>query len=141
MQRNWIGRSEGIDITFEVMHETPLTIYTTSPETLFGVTYLAIAPEHPLALKYAANDQTLMQFIADHRHMKVSEATLATIEKKGMPLPLTAKHPLTQQTLPIWVANFVVMDYGAGAVMAVPAHDERDQRFAGTQWPTSQTLL
>lgn len=130
MQRNWIGRSEGIEITFQIANESPLKIFTTRPDTLFGVTYLAVAPKHPLAQKMAANNPALQQFIDETRNIKVAEADLATIEKRGMPLGISATHPLTGEAIPIWVANFVLMEYGAGALMAVPAHDQRDFEFA-----------
>ena len=141
MQRNWIGRSTGVEIPFEIEHHAPLHIYTTRPDTLFGVTYLALAPDHPLVLQYAKENPALQQFVETCRHLKVSEATLATVEKQGMVLPLTAKHPITQQILPVWTANFVVMDYGAGAVMAVPAHDERDFEFAMRYHLPLQTVI
>jgi leucyl-tRNA synthetase len=132
MQRNWIGRSEGITLRFALSgtEDRSLSIYTTRPDTLFGVTYIALAADHPLALQYAEQDAALRAFIESCRHMKVSEEALSTAPKQGMLLPITAIHPLTQATLPIWVANFVLMEYGTGAVMAVPAHDERDRDFA-----------
>lgn len=131
MQRNWIGRSEGVEIEFAVTkHPEKLTIFTTRPDTLFGVTYVAIAPQHPLAKLAAANNPELAQFIEECKNIKVAEAELATLEKRGVKTAFTAIHPLTQETLPIWVANFVVMDYGTGALMAVPAHDQRDFEFA-----------
>lgn len=131
MQKNWIGRSEGIEIQFTVNHAAePLTIYTTRPDTLYGVTYIAVAPQHPLAKQAAENNSALQQFIEECRNVKMAEAELATIEKHGLPTALTARHPITQEELPIWVANFVLMEYGAGAIMAVPAHDQRDFEFA-----------
>lgn len=130
MQRNWIGRSEGVDIIFTVDSHDPLTVFTTRPDTLFGVTYLAIAPQHPLALELAKNNPELQKFIDECRNIKVAEEELATMEKRGMKTTLVAKHPLTGEDIPIWVANFVVMEYGTGALMAVPAHDERDFEFA-----------
>lgn len=130
MQRNWIGRSEGVEITFQLNKEDPLTIFTTRPDTLYGVTYLAIAPQHPLTKKLAQHNPALQQFIDECRNIKMAEAEIATMEKRGMPLGITAKHPLTGQELPVWTANFVLMEYGAGALMAVPAHDQRDFEFA-----------
>lgn len=130
MQRNWIGRSEGIDIKFEVEHHHPITIYTTRPDTLFGVTYIAIAPQHPLTHQLAKHQPELKQFIEECRNIKMAEAEMATMEKRGMPLGIHARHPITGENIPIWVANFVVMEYGSGAVMAVPAHDQRDFEFA-----------
>lgn len=132
MQRNWIGKSEGVELSFEVAEQsdTTLTIFTTRPDTLFGVSYLAIAPEHPLALLAAQNQPEILEFIEQCRNIKVSEAEIATIEKTGIVTPFHAIHPLTGQKLRIWIANFVLMDYGSGAVMAVPAHDQRDFEFA-----------
>ena len=130
MQRNWIGRSGGVEIQFAVEGFDPLTVYTTRPDTLFGVTYLAVAPQHPIALLLAEKNPALEQFIDDCRNIKTAEAELATIEKHGMPLGINARHPITGQAIPVWTANFVVMDYGAGALMAVPAHDQRDFEFA-----------
>lgn len=131
MQRNWIGRSEGVEIQFPVTNtQDHLTIFTTRPDTLFGVTYIAIAPQHPLAKHLAENNSTVKQFLDECRNIKVAEAELATMEKKGVSTGLTARHPITNKEIPIWVANFVVMEYGTGAVMAVPAHDQRDFEFA-----------
>ncbi|OOF44337.1 leucine--tRNA ligase [Rodentibacter trehalosifermentans] len=131
MQRNWIGRSEGVEITFEVAdtHEK-VAVYTTRPDTFYGVSYLGIAAAHPLATLAAQNNPELAAFIQEAKNAKVAEADLATMEKKGMPTGLFALHPLTGEKLPIWVANFVLMHYGTGAVMAVPAHDQRDYEFA-----------
>lgn len=130
MQRNWIGRSEGVDIIFNVPDDEPITIYTTRPDTLYGVTYLAVAPQHPLAKKAAANNPDIEKFLQSCRNLKMAEAELATLEKQGMPLNLNAVHPITGEILPIWVANFVLMEYGSGALMAVPSHDQRDFEFA-----------
>jgi leucyl-tRNA synthetase len=131
MQRNWIGRSEGIELSFDVPGESePLVVYTTRPDTLFGVTYMAVAAEHPLATKAAANNAELAAFIEDCKRTDAAEATLETMEKKGLPLGISATHPLTGEEVPLWVANFVLMGYGTGAVMAVPGHDERDWEFA-----------
>ncbi len=131
MQRNWIGRSEGVEIDFTVIdHDDPLTVYTTRPDTLFGVTYMGVAAQHPLAQEAAAKNPELAAFIESIKATKMAEAELATIEKKGMATGFYAKHPLTGEAIPIWVANFVLMDYGSGAVMAVPAHDQRDWEFA-----------
>lgn len=130
MQRNWIGRSEGVELSFAIEENDPITVYTTRIDTLFGVTYIAIAPQHPLAEKYSANNPELQEFIQSCRNIKVAEADIATMEKKGTPLNIHAIHPLTKEKLPIWVANFVLMEYGAGALMAVPAHDQRDFEFA-----------
>lgn len=130
MQRNWIGRSEGVEIRFQVKNHDPLTIFTTRPDTLYGVTYLAVAPQHPLSKQLAEHNPALKQFIEECRNIKMAEADIATMEKRGMPLGITAIHPLTHQEIPVWVANFVLMEYGSGALMAVPAHDERDFEFA-----------
>jgi leucyl-tRNA synthetase len=131
MQKNWIGRSEGVDVLFPVENETtPLTIFTTRPDTLYGVTYIALAPQHPLAKQAAEVNPAVHQFLEECRNIKVAEAELATMEKKGIATGLYALHPVTQERIPVWVANFVVMDYGSGAVMAVPAHDQRDFEFA-----------
>ncbi|MFV8811764.1 leucine--tRNA ligase [Yersinia enterocolitica] len=131
MQRNWIGRSEGVDIVFNVADsEEKLSVYTTRPDTFMGVTYVAVAAGHPLSLQAAATNPALADFVAECRNTKVAEAEMATMEKKGMATGLYAIHPLTGEKLPIWAANFVLMDYGTGAVMAVPGHDARDWEFA-----------
>jgi len=130
MQRHWIGRSEGVEITFTIDHHQPITIFTTRPDTLFGVTYIAVAPQHPLTKILAEKNPALKQFMEECRNIKVAEADVATMEKHGMPLGIYAHHPLTGQAIPIWVANFVLMEYGAGALMAVPSHDQRDFEFA-----------
>lgn len=131
MQRNWIGRSEGLQIAFEVVdHDDTLSVYTTRPDTLYGVTYMGLAAQHPLALEAAKSNPQLAEFIERCKNSKVAEADIATMEKLGMDTGLKAVHPLTGNTIPIWVANFVLMDYGSGAVMAVPAHDQRDWEFA-----------
>lgn len=131
MQRNWIGRSEGVEITFKLdQSDDSLTVYTTRPDTFFGVSYVAVAAAHPLAEKAAENNPELAQFIQECKNTKVAEAELATMEKKGMATGVYAIHPLTGEKLPVWVANFVLMHYGTGAVMAVPGHDERDHEFA-----------
>ncbi|OOE59190.1 leucine--tRNA ligase [Salinivibrio sp. ML323] len=131
MQRNWIGRSEGVELTFDVEGEHPaLDVYTTRPDTLMGVTYVGIAAGHPLADAAAKNNPALAEFVQECRNTKVAEAELATMEKKGMATGLYAMHPLNGRRVPIFVANFVLMDYGTGAVMAVPAHDQRDFEFA-----------
>jgi len=131
MQRNWIGRSEGLELDFAVEdHAEPLRIYTTRPDTLYGVSYMAVAPEHPLAREAATRDHDLAAFLAECQRQGVTEAALETMEKRGMPLGVNAIHPLTGERIPVWVANFVLMGYGTGAVMAVPAHDQRDWEFA-----------
>ncbi len=131
MQENWIGRSEGLEIEFEVEGAAqPLSIYTTRPDTLCGVTYMAVAAEHPLAQRAAAGNPDLQAFLAECQRSGVTEAALETMEKRGMPLGIDAIHPITGERVPVWVANFVLMGYGTGAVMSVPAHDQRDWEFA-----------
>ena len=130
MQRNWIGRSEGVDLDFTLADGTPLSVYTTRPDTLMGVTYLAVAPQHPVAQSAAAHNPELAAFIQSQSNIKVAEAEIATMEKLGMATGSTATHPLTGQEVPVWVANFVLMSYGSGAVMSVPGHDQRDWEFA-----------
>ena len=132
MQKNWIGKSHGVRIGFPhtVGEGGTLWVFTTRADTLMGATYVAVAAEHPLALHAAQTNPQLAAFIEECRHGGVTEAELATQEKKGMPTGLTVTHPLTGELLPLWVANYVLMGYGEGAVMAVPAHDERDFEFA-----------
>ena len=134
MQSNWIGRSEGLTLKFEVVdsHENmrPISVYTTRPDTLMGVTYLAVAPTHPLAEIAATQNKQLAEFIKNQSKLKVAEAELATLEKIGINTGFEAVHPISKEKLPIFVANFVLMNYGSGAVMAVPAHDQRDWEFA-----------
>jgi len=131
MQRNWIGRSEGLEIQFAVEGEAePLTVFTTRPDTLMGVTYLAVAAEHPLALKAAQSKPLVAAFIEECRHGGTAEADIETAEKKGIDTGLSAIHPITGEKVPVWIANFVLMGYGTGAVMAVPGHDARDWEFA-----------
>ena len=130
MQRNWIGRSEGIDITFKVDEKLTLSAYTTRPDTLMGVTYLAIAGEHLLAKRIASNNPKVADFIAECKKNHAVEAAIETMEKKGMPLGIDAIHPITGEKIPLWVANFVLMNYGTGVVMGVPGHDQRDWDFA-----------
>jgi leucyl-tRNA synthetase len=131
MQANWIGRSEGVEMDFPVpdMAE-PLRIYTTRPDTLMGVTYLAVAAEHPLALKAAENNADIQAFIEECKHTETAEAAMETMEKRGIDSGITALHPITGEVVPVWIANFVLMSYGTGAVMSVPAHDQRDFEFA-----------
>jgi leucyl-tRNA synthetase len=131
MQANWIGRSEGVDLSFGIEHsDERLSVFTTRPDTLMGVTYVAVAPQHPLALQSAANNPELATFIDECKNIKVAEADMAKMEKKGMATGIMATHPITGDQIPVWVANFVLMSYGSGAVMAVPAHDDRDWEFA-----------
>lgn len=130
MQRNWIGRSEGVDLDFGLSDGSALSVYTTRPDTLLGVTYVAVAPQHPVAMAAAADNAELATFIEAQSNVKVAEADMATMEKLGMDTGMTATHPLTGKSVPIWVANFVLMSYGSGAVMSVPGHDQRDWEFA-----------
>ncbi len=135
MQKNWIGRSEGVDIQFpfdeaSIGKPGALKVFTTRADTLLGATYVAVAAEHPLAAQAAESDPALAAFIEECKRGSVAEADLAMMEKKGMATPLRVVHPLTGELLPVWVANYVLMAYGEGAVMAVPAHDERDFAFA-----------
>ena len=136
MQRNWIGRSQGVEIDFAVADVTgkPATeqvrVYTTRPDTLLGATYVAVAAQHPLAQQAAADNPQLAEFVERCANVKSAEAELATVEKEGMPLGVSVIHPLTGKALPVWAANFVLIDYGSGAVMSVPGHDERDWEFA-----------
>ncbi|WP_308389137.1 leucine--tRNA ligase [Acidithiobacillus sp. AMEEHan] len=131
MQRNWIGRSEGAEIHFPLASgEGVIKVFSTRPDTLFGATYLAVAPEHPLALEVAEKDPQVAAFIERCKHVAVSEASIETQEKEGVPLGIEVRHPLTGAPLPVWAANFVLLGYGEGAVMSVPAHDQRDFEFA-----------
>ncbi len=135
MQRNWIGKSVGMEVQFpydtaSIGHDGTLKVFTTRPDTLMGATYVAVAAEHPLATQAAQNNPELQAFIDECKRGGVAEADIATQEKKGLPTPLYVLHPLTGEKLPVWVANYVLMGYGEGAVMAVPAHDERDFAFA-----------
>jgi leucyl-tRNA synthetase len=131
MQRNWIGRSEGVEMTFQVADSTEsFDIYTTRPDTLMGVTYVALAAQHPLALAAAENNTKLAEFIQSCKTNKSTEADMATMEKKGVDTGLKAIHPISGDIVPVWAANFVLMDYGSGAVMSVPGHDQRDWEFA-----------
>lgn len=134
MQRNWIGRSQGVDMTFAlerpVGEYTSFDIYTTRPDTLMGVTYVSLAAEHPISRILAETHPALADFIAQCKVQSVSEADMATMDKKGFDTGIKALHPLTGEPVPVWVANYVLMDYGSGAVMAVPAHDQRDFEFA-----------
>ena len=144
MQRNWIGRSEGMEIHFPYTlngEQKTLDVFTTRPDTLMGVTYVSVAAEHPLAKHAAATNPALQSFIEACKKGSVAEADLAKAEKMGMDTGLTVTHPLTGEQVPVWVANYVLMSYGSGAVMAVPAHDERDFEFANKyQLPIKQVI-
>jgi len=135
MQRNWIGRSQGVEMTFQVDgliagKQESFDIYTTRPDTLMGVTYVALAAEHPLALIAAENNPAIADFIQECKGNQTTEADMATMEKKGVDTGFKAIHPITGELVPVWAANFVLMDYGSGAVMSVPGHDQRDYEFA-----------
>ncbi len=130
MQRNWIGRSEGIEFGFEIPGEESLMVYTTRPDTIMGITFICVAAEHPLALKAADENPQIAKFVEGCRTQHVSEENMETMQKKGVPLGLHGIHPVSGEKISIWVANFVLMSYGTGAVMAVPAHDQRDWEFA-----------
>lgn len=131
MQQNWIGRSEGLAFDFPVLgRDATLNVYTTRPDTLMGVTYVAIAAQHPLALEVAQDNPAIADYIRQQDSVKVAEAELATMEKTGIDTGLKAVHPISGEEVPIWIANFVLMSYGSGAVMSVPAHDQRDWEFA-----------
>ena len=130
MQTNWIGKSVGLDINFKIDESNTLTVYTTRPDTLFGVTYLAIAAEHPIAIEAGKNNPKIQGFLDECKKMETAEAAMETMEKKGVDSGVKCVHPLTGEEVSIWIANFVLMGYGTGAVMSVPAHDQRDYEFA-----------
>jgi leucyl-tRNA synthetase len=145
MQRNWIGKSRGINMSFKlaepVADHQSFEAYTTRPDTLMGVTYLTLATQHPIALQLAKSNPQLGEFIDHCQSQQVSEAEMATMEKSGMATGINAIHPLTGEEIPVWVGNYVLMDYGSGAVMAVPAHDQRDYEFANKyQLPIEQVI-
>ena len=142
MQRNWIGKSYGCEVEFPIIgQQSNLKVYTTRPDTLMGATYVAIAAEHPLATVAARNNLALAEFIAECKRGSVAEADVATAEKKGMATGLYVTHPLNGEHLPVWVANYVLASYGEGAVMAVPAHDERDFEFAKKYRLPTKTVI
>ena len=134
MQRNWIGKSRGVEMRFDlaepVAGHTGFEVYTTRPDTLMGVTYVSLAAEHPIAMALAENNSALATFIKECKTQSVAEADMANMEKKGIDTGIKALHPITGDEVPVWIANYVLMDYGSGAVMAVPAHDQRDWEFA-----------
>jgi leucyl-tRNA synthetase len=131
MQRNWIGRSQGVEMTFDLANsEQQFNIYTTRPDTVMGVTYVALAAQHPLVLAAAEHNTALAQFVASCKLNQTTEAEMAAMDKLGVDTGLIAIHPLTGAQIPVWAANFVLMDYGSGAVMSVPGHDQRDYEFA-----------
>lgn len=134
MQRNWIGKSQGVEMRFDLANPiagtTGFDVYTTRPDTLMGVTYVSLAAEHPIAKALAETNPALAAFIQECKVQSVAEADMANMEKKGIDTGIKAKHPITGDEVSVWVANYVLMDYGSGAVMAVPAHDQRDWEFA-----------
>ena len=132
MQKNWIGKSTGLQISFPIegKDNQTLDVYTTRPDTLMGVSYVAVAANHPLAHKASIHNEPLAQFIEECSHISTAEADMETMEKKGCDTGIRVKHPITGEIVPVWAANFVLMNYGTGAVMAVPAHDQRDFEFA-----------
>ena len=131
MQANWIGRSEGVEVDFKVEDsDEVLRIYTTRPDTIMGITYMAVAAEHPLAIAASENNANLRIFIDECKSGGTSEVEMETMEKKGMPLDINVTHPISGESIPLWVSNFVLMGYGTGAVMSVPGHDQRDWEFA-----------
>ena len=146
MQRNWIGKSQGVNVVFDLSESiseySHLNVFTTRPDTLMGVTYLTLATQHPITLKLAEKNSSIAKFIDQCQSQKTSEADMATMEKLGMDLGITAVHPLSGETVPVWVGNYVLMDYGSGAVMAVPGHDQRDYEFAKKYFlPVTQVIL
>tara|TARA_B100000809_G_scaffold46917_4_gene41462 strand:+ start:10931 stop:13387 length:2457 start_codon:yes stop_codon:yes gene_type:complete len=131
MQRNWIGRSEGFEIDFRLSEsEEIITAYTTRPDTLFGATYMALAPEHPLVQATAKNNTKVSKFLEETKSQSVSEEALEKMDKIGVPLGITVINPINGESIPVWAANFVLMTYGTGSIMSVPAHDQRDFDFA-----------
>jgi leucyl-tRNA synthetase len=145
MQRNWIGKSRGINMSFKlnevIDNHKSFDVYTTRPDTLMGVTYVTLAPQHPIALELAKTNSVLAKFIESCQSQQVSEGEMATLEKSGVATGTNAIHPLTGKEIPVWVGNYVLMDYGSGAVMAVPAHDQRDYEFAKKyQLPIEQVI-
>ena len=131
MQRNWIGRSQGVEVSFGLQgRDEKLDVFTTRPDTLMGVTYVAVAAEHPLATEAALKFDNVAAFIKECAMTDTAEASMETMEKKGIDTGLKAIHPITGDHVPMFIANFVLMGYGSGAVMAVPAHDQRDYEFA-----------
>ena len=130
MQRNWIGKSVGADVVFTVKDADDLTVFTTRPDTIMGVTYLAVAADHPLAIQASEQNDEIAEFSKQCRQTSTAEADMETMEKLGIDLGIKATHPITGDAVPVFCANFVLMTYGTGAVMAVPAHDQRDYEFA-----------
>jgi len=142
MQRNWIGKSSGCEINFELVKSNEIIkVFTTRPDTLMGVTYLAIAPEHKISYNLSKKQKKIKDFVDECQKIGISEAEISTAEKKGIFSGLYAKHPITKENIQIWIANYVLINYGEGAVMAVPAHDDRDFEFSQKyQLPIKQVI-
>ncbi|MFL2697700.1 MAG: leucine--tRNA ligase [Gammaproteobacteria bacterium] len=130
MQKNWIGKSEGMEFIFEVKDEKPLTVFTTRPDTIMGVTFVAISADHPIAQQTAEGNEEINSFLDEINSTKLSEADMAKLEKIGLDTGLKAIHPFSKKEIPIWIGNFVLSGYGSGALMGVPGHDQRDYEFA-----------
>ncbi|ABL01809.1 leucyl-tRNA synthetase [Candidatus Ruthia magnifica str. Cm (Calyptogena magnifica)] len=130
MQKNWIGKSVGLEVDFPRHNADSIKVYTTRPDTLMGVTYLVISSEHPIALEAGKNNPQVQAFIDECKTIQITKETMKTIDKKGIDLGVKCIHPITSDDVPIWIANFVLIGYGTGAVMSVPAHDKRDYEFA-----------
>ena len=130
MQENWIGKSQGLEFSFDLSNGTKLPVYTTRPDTIFGASFVAVAPDHPVAQSVMLGNPEVEKFVAECKKGGTTAAEVETAEKLGYDTGITAKHPFTGADLPVFIANFVLMDYGTGAIMAVPGHDQRDFEFA-----------
>ena len=134
MQRYWIGKSRGVTAQFPLSKEIAgfesIEVYTTRPDTIMGVTYISLAPDHPIALELSQSNSTIYQFVQKCRELGNSASDTSKIDKQGFDTGIYVHHPLSNAKIPLWIANYVLMDYGTGAIMAVPAHDQRDYEFA-----------
>jgi leucyl-tRNA synthetase len=131
MQRNWIGKSSGAEIKYQLENsDNFLTAFTTRPDTLFGVSFVAISPNHKISIDLAKNNESISDFLLQCNETSAAEADMAKAEKLGFQTDLRVIHPITKEMIPVWIANFVLLDYGTGVVMGVPAHDQRDYEFA-----------
>ena len=131
MQRNWIGKSKGAEIIYKVdKSDSPLKVFSTRPDTIFGVSFLAISPNHEISIQLAKENKDIKKFLEKCKKQKVAEADMAKAEKLGIKTQINAIHPLTGNKLPLWIGNFVLLEYGTGVVMGVPGHDQRDYEFA-----------
>ena len=133
MQKNWIGRSEGVEIVFTTKDSKPLPVFTTRHDTIYGVTYMVLAPEHPMVAELTKGTEAetgVKKFVQKVQKLSQIDRTSADLEKEGMPIGAYAVNPINGEEVPIWITNYVLMDYGTGAVMGVPAHDQRDFEFA-----------